>query len=90
MDAHLLENSVVQENQQLAFAKYQTLPAYELAKKALQATSVGLHNQISTLEQAIEKVSEKIGKLKPGIVTQTGKSAKKQSSKKSLKRSNEI
>ena len=86
MDAHLLENSVVQENQQVAFAKYQkTLPAYELAKKALQATSVGLQNQISTLEQAIEKVSEKISKLKPGKVTQTGKRAKKQRAKKRKK-----
>ena len=69
MDAHLLENSVVQANQQLAFAKYQTLPAYELAKKALQETSVGLHNQISTLEQAIEKLSEKLVKFKPRKVT---------------------
>ena len=86
MDAHLLENLVVEENQQLAFNKYQkTLQAYEFEKKAMQTTLLELSNQISTLEQAIEKVSEKIDNSKSGRVTQTVQKAKKQRAKKRKK-----
>ena len=86
MDAHLLEKSVVQENQRLAFDKYlKTLPVYELGKKELQANSLELQNRISALEQAIEKVDKIIDKIKPGKVTQTGKRAKTQRAKKRKK-----
>ena len=48
MDAHLLENKVVQENQQTAFDKYTaTLPAYEEQKAILRNSSLEIKNKIS-------------------------------------------
>ena len=71
------ENFVVQENQQLAFESYQkTIPAYEFEKKANQTISLGLSNQISTLGEAIKKLSEHVDTCKPGRVTQAVKSSR--------------
>ena len=53
----------------------------------MQTTLSELSNKISALEQAIEKVSEKIAKSKSGRVTQTVQRAKKE---KNLKSSNEV
>ena len=56
----------------------------------MQATSLELQNRISALEQAIEKVSKIIDKIKPEKLIQTGKEkqrAKKRKKLKELKRS---
>ena len=86
MDAHLLENKVVEKNQQQAFNKYtDTLSPYESQKKILLSSSLEIKNQISKLEQDIKKANENISKCKPGKITESTRRAKKRRTKKRKK-----
>ena len=82
MDAHLLENTVVQENQQTAFDKYTgTLPAYEVQKAMLRNSSLEIKNKPSKFKQIIQKVKENINKGKLGKMSESVRRAKKQRTK---------
>ena len=86
MDAHLLENKVVQENQQTAFDKYTaTLPAYEEQKAILRNSSLEIKNKISKFKQIIQKANEKINKAKLGKISESVRRVKKQRTKQGKK-----
>ena len=79
IDAHLLENEIVKEEQRLAYKNFKsTLPTYKAQKTKLQTATSELRAKIEKLEQSIEKANEKLKKKKAGKVTETAKKAKKQ------------
>ena len=78
IDAHLLENEIVQENQRLAFQNLKkTLPAFEAQNLKLKTATSEYKVKIKKLEQSIEKASEKLKKKKSGKLTETARKAKK-------------
>ena len=77
MDAHLLENSVVQENQLKAYDKFsRTVSAYQDRQSKLQEITSVLNEKIKKLEQAAEKASEKVRRIKTGVRSERGKQAR--------------
>ena len=86
IDAHLLENQIVQEEQRLAYEKIEkTLPTYQKQNTKLQTATAELKAKIKKVEQSIKRANEKLKKKKPGKVTETAKKVKKRRIKMRMK-----
>ena len=74
----MLENQIVQEEQRLAYEKFEkTLPTYQKQNTKLQTATAALKAKIKKVEQSIKRANEKLKKKKPGKVTETAKKVKK-------------
>ena len=86
LDAHLLENMIVQENQQTSYKKYlQFLPAYKERENEFQASSIELKGKIEKLEQVLKKARERVKKIKVGARSEEANRARKLRDKKKKK-----
>ena len=65
MDAHLLEEKIIQETQQAAYSKFsKTVPAYEERQSKFQNLTSELKENMKMLKKTVEKAVDKVKKLK--------------------------